>query len=108
MIKDVYVEGVISHYGSKYFNFIASPSSTAISPSAVFQTISDNVSASKAPQFLSFFFFKFINNALPTSRRCRHINNTRIYKVAKCFYCGHFEDSFFHMLTACNIINKAR
>ena len=108
IIRDVYYEDVLLHYGSKYQLFMGVSPHSSLSPASLFQAISDNLRASRVPPFLSLFFFKFINNALPSSRRCRHIHHISIQDVARCFFCHSDQDSVAHIFSACVVISLAR
>jgi ribonuclease HI/exonuclease III len=108
VIQDVYVENVEQHYSNKFHKLISSASNISLSPTDVFRSISDNMCSFSAPSFLLFHHFYLINNSLPTSRRLRHISNTQIDLVSKCFYCGLGQDSLVHIYSACKIVNRAR
>jgi ribonuclease HI len=110
LIADVYLDDVLAHYGEKYLKFISPAVSQNISPSNVISSISNNLSNlnKKVPSYLRFFHFKLINNALPTSRRCRHFLNFSIDQVEKCFFCGLDQDSVLHIFGSCSVVGNAR
>ncbi len=62
----------------------------------------------KKTAFLLSHHFRFIHNALPTSRRLRHMFHTDVDGVACCFFCGTDQDSITHLFSACAVITKAR
>ena len=107
IIHDVYYEDTAIHCGGKFAKYIA-PSSSLISPFDFVSSISSRLHASRAPNFLLLHHFSLINNALPTSRRLRHLSHTTVDNVALCFFCGRGQDSISHIYGDCVVISNAR
>ena len=109
-VEDIYSDQVVTHYGNKFSSFLSASLSVPLPlpPSDLFYCISDNLLNISAPSSLLLHHFLLIHNALPTSRRLRHMSNTSIDDVAPCFFCNKGQDSVTHMLTCCPVVNKAR
>lgn len=64
--------------------------------------------STRAPPHLLLHDFNLLHNALPTSRRMRHMSKIAIDDVQKCFFCGLDQDSLIHIYTYCRVVNSAR
>ena len=109
IIRDTYLDEVMTHSGIKFHDFLTKNSHVAPPPpSEVITTVSQSLTSTKAPSFLLAHHFNVINNALATSRRMRHQNGIRPGDVPSCFFCGDGEDSLTHVLSECAVVYEAR
>ena len=108
IIQDVYLDQVVMHDSIKICKLLSSPLSRSPPPLDTFYNIVNNLRSHSFPAFLIFHHYKLLHNALPTSRRLRHMTHTDVDQVSKCFFCGIGQDSIIHIYSNCSIINKAR
>ena len=108
--RDVFLDKVLDHNSDKICRLLSSSASlpSSVSPLDILYSISDNLLLSSAPPYLCMHQFMILQNALPTSRRLRHISSTSISNVNKCNFCGLGEDSIIHIYTSCVVVNRAR
>ena len=108
IIADVFLTEAATELNKKITGFLSSvyPLIPFSDPLTI---ITSNLSKiSFIPQFIIFFHVALINNALPTSRRMRHMNNVSVLNVHVCFFCGVEQDSLAHIFSICGVLNEAR
>jgi ribonuclease HI/exonuclease III len=77
-------------------------------PNSPICTISTNLlSIRSLPPFLSAFFLSLLSNALPTTRRRRHVLHLTREQVPPCLLCGKGEDSMAHLYGGCEVSTAA-